>query len=109
MPSTPSKIHRRFDEPGCVPDLLAEHRVVAPGANESEHRLFDGAVDFGHRSAVVLRGRPQCLRPKVLPRDRVGRVGEPVKKRDVIVDEHRHSIAEALEATLMRSGYGDAQ
>ena len=79
-----------------LPNLLAEHRVSALGADESEHRLLDRTVDFGHRSAVDLRGRSQFLRPKVLPRHRVGRVSQPVKKRDVIVGEHRHSIAEAL-------------
>ena len=81
-----------------LPDLLAEHGIIALGANEREHRLFDRTVDFGHRSAVDLRGRSQCLRPEVLPRHRVGRVGQPVKKRDVIVGEHRHSFAEALES-----------
>jgi hypothetical protein len=30
----------------------------------------------------------------MLPRDRVGRVGELEKKRDIIVDDHRPSIAE---------------
>ena len=64
---------------GMRSHLLAEHSVVA---------------DFGHRSAIELRGRSQRLRPKVFQRNGVRRVAQSMEKRDVIGGDHRPSFAE---------------
>ncbi len=77
------------------PHLLAEHRVVADGADEIENRPLDGVVYFGDWRAVDLRGRTQRLRPEVRPRHGVGTVRQPMKKGDVIGADHEHSFAEA--------------